>query len=82
MVTVIFGIASRLYIPDFPDRNDFLTAEQTALVLQRIGEDRGDSLPDSLKGKVLLHLSDWKVWVYGQYLVTRPRYHLFIAIQP
>ncbi|KAK0486165.1 major facilitator superfamily domain-containing protein [Armillaria novae-zelandiae] len=65
MATVIFGIASRLYIPDFPDRNDFLTAEQTALVLRRVEEDRGDSLPDSLKGKVLLHLSDWKVWVYA-----------------
>lgn len=76
MVTVIFGIASRLYIPDFPDRNDFLTAEQTALVLQRIEEDRGDSLPDSLKGKVLLHLSDWKVWVYAvMYLcITVPAY--------
>ncbi|KAK0494759.1 major facilitator superfamily domain-containing protein [Armillaria luteobubalina] len=76
MVTVIFGIASRLYIPDFPDRNDFLTAEQTALVLQRVEEDRGDSLPDSLKGKVLLHLSDWKVWVYAvMYLcITVPAY--------
>ncbi|KAK0241418.1 major facilitator superfamily domain-containing protein [Armillaria nabsnona] len=76
MVTVIFGIASRLYIPDFPDRNDFLTAEQTDLVLRRIEEDRGDSLPDSLKGKVLLHLSDWKVWVYAvMYLcITVPAY--------
>ncbi|KAK0195772.1 major facilitator superfamily domain-containing protein [Armillaria mellea] len=76
MVTVIFGIASRLYIPDFPDRNDFLTDEQTALVLQRVEEDRGDSLPDSLKGKVLLHLSDWKVWVYAvMYLcITVPAY--------
>ncbi|KAK0212437.1 hypothetical protein DFS33DRAFT_1449336 [Desarmillaria ectypa] len=52
MVTVIFGADSWIYVPNFPDRNDFLTAEQTTLVLQRIGEDHGDSLPDPLKGIV------------------------------
>ncbi|KAK0472550.1 high-affinity nicotinic acid transporter [Armillaria novae-zelandiae] len=74
--TMIFGIASWIFIADFPDRNTFLTAEQTALVLRRIEEDRSDALPDSLRGKVLLHLSDWKVWVFAlMYLcVTVPAY--------
>ncbi|SJL14804.1 related to putative tartrate transporter [Armillaria ostoyae] len=74
--TMIFGIASWIFIPDFPDRNTFLTAEQTALVLRRIEEDRGDALPDSLRGKVLLHLSDWKLWIFAlMYLcVTVPAY--------
>ncbi|KAK0437695.1 major facilitator superfamily domain-containing protein [Armillaria borealis] len=74
--TMIFGIASWIFIPDFPDENTFLTAEQTALVLRRIAEDRGDALPDSMRGKVLLHLSDWKVWTFAlMYLcVTVPAY--------
>ncbi|KAK0451144.1 major facilitator superfamily domain-containing protein [Desarmillaria tabescens] len=63
--TIAFGIASWIFIPDFPDKNTFLTAKQTALVLRRIEEDRGDSVPDSLRGKVLLHLSDWKIWIFA-----------------
>ncbi|KAK0219197.1 major facilitator superfamily domain-containing protein, partial [Armillaria fumosa] len=76
VATMIFGIASWTFIPDFPDKNTFLTAEQTALVLRRIEEDRGDALPDSMRGKVLLHLSDWKVWIFAvMYLcVTVPAY--------
>ncbi|KAK0492889.1 major facilitator superfamily domain-containing protein [Armillaria luteobubalina] len=62
--TMIFGIISWTFIPDFPDRNTFLTTEQTALVLRRVEEDRGDALPDSMRGKVFLHLSDWKVWIF------------------
>ncbi|KAK0451142.1 major facilitator superfamily domain-containing protein [Desarmillaria tabescens] len=74
--TMAFGIASWIFIPDFPDKNTFLTAKQTALVLRRIEEDRGDSVPDSLRGKVLLHLSDWKIWIFAtMYLcVTVPAY--------
>ncbi|KAK0184767.1 major facilitator superfamily domain-containing protein [Armillaria mellea] len=74
--TMIFGIASWIFIPDFPDKNTFLTVEQTTLVLHRIEEDRGDALPDSMSGKVLLHLSDWKVWIFAvMYLcVTVPAY--------
>jgi prolipoprotein diacylglyceryltransferase len=36
------------------------------LVLRRIEQDRGDSLPDTFTAKkVLHHLGDWKIWVYG-----------------
>ncbi len=70
---MIFGIASWIFIPDFPDKNTFLTPEQTALVLRRIEEDRGDALPDSIRGKVLLHLSDWKVWIFGERLNSHLR---------
>ncbi|KAK0488324.1 major facilitator superfamily domain-containing protein [Armillaria luteobubalina] len=76
--TMIFGIISWTFIPDFPDRNTFLTTEQTALVLRRVEEDRGDALPDSMRGKVFLHLSDWKVWIFAvMYLcATVPAYAL------
>ncbi|KAF5348638.1 hypothetical protein D9758_006747 [Tetrapyrgos nigripes] len=64
-LTIIFGIVAYLYLPEFPDNNDFLTPEETELVLRRIEIDRADSIPDGITAqKVLLHLSDWKVWAY------------------
>ncbi|KAM6502534.1 Major facilitator superfamily domain containing protein [Amanita muscaria] len=65
-VTLLLGIMSWFFVPEFPDRNTFLTAEQTALVLRRIEKDRGDSVPDPLTcQKVLTHLSDWTLWASG-----------------
>ena len=57
------------FVSDFPDRNRFLTPAETAYVLSRIEEDRGDALPDTMSwAKVRQHLMDWKIWVYGAYL--------------
>lgn len=57
------------FIPDFPDLNRFLTPKQTALVLRRIDEDRGDALPDPVTfEKVKRHLMDWTIWGHGNYL--------------
>jgi len=57
-----------MYIPTFPDQNDFLTKHETTLILLRVERDRGDSAPDILTRKKLLsHLTDWKVWVTGAY---------------
>ncbi|KIK67517.1 hypothetical protein GYMLUDRAFT_156068, partial [Collybiopsis luxurians FD-317 M1] len=65
-ITVLFGCIAWLYLPEFPDNNTFLTREETKFVLERIEEDRGDSLPDTITvWKVLHHLLDWKVWAYG-----------------
>ncbi|KAG6885385.1 hypothetical protein C0993_002348 [Termitomyces sp. T159_Od127] len=65
-ITLFLGVLSWFFIPDFPDKNKFLTSEQTALVLRRIEEDRGDSVPDKITGnKVLKHLKDWTLWSYG-----------------
>ncbi|KAF8653320.1 hypothetical protein AX16_004020 [Volvariella volvacea WC 439] len=77
IVTVVFGVFSWFYIPEFPDQNNFLSLQQTQFVLQRIEEDRGDSLPDYLTiEKVLRHLRDWKLWAYAiMYLcATMPAY--------
>jgi hypothetical protein len=55
------------WIVDFPYQNKFLTAEQTALVMKRIDDDRGGALPDSLTAaKVWNYLCDWKLWTYGE----------------
>lgn len=65
-ITLASGILTWLFIPNFPDQNKFLTAEQTALVLKRIDEDRGDAIPDKLTAqKIKYHLLDWTLWAYG-----------------
>ena len=55
------------FIPSFPDQNDFLTPEQTKLVLRRIDEDRGDAIPDVMTTAIVLtHMRDWTLWAHGQ----------------
>jgi len=49
-----------------PDRNTFLTTEQTALVKQRIETDRGDSEFDALTWKkFLIYTQDLKLWGFA-----------------
>ncbi|KAG6920205.1 hypothetical protein DXG01_004974 [Tephrocybe rancida] len=66
-ITVFFGIIAWFYISEFPDQNTFLDSEQTALVLDRVERDRGDSIPDEMTlRKIISYLLDWKLWVYGK----------------
>lgn len=66
VLTILLGIFTWFFAPGFPDTNNFLDANQTALVLQRIDKDRGDALPDKITlQRVWEHLLDWKVWAYG-----------------
>lgn len=68
-ITLFLGVLGFFFVPDFPDNNTFLTPDQTTLVLKRIEEDRGDSVPDGLTfQKVIGHLSDWTIWAYGNFL--------------
>ncbi|KAJ7045663.1 high-affinity nicotinic acid transporter [Mycena alexandri] len=63
ILTIVLAILNHLFIAEFPQQNNFLTAEQTNLILTRVEQDRGDSLPDEITGaKVLHHLSDWTIW--------------------
>ena len=69
LITIFLAGVTWCFIPAFPDQNNFLTPEQTALVLRRIDEDRGDAIPDPVTpAKVLKHLSDWTLWAYGKFL--------------
>ncbi|KAJ3514755.1 hypothetical protein NLJ89_g2184 [Agrocybe chaxingu] len=66
LITLFLGLITWLFIPAFPDQNNFLTPEQTKLVLKRIDDDRGDAIPDPLTAhKVFKHLRDWTLWAYG-----------------
>lgn len=70
-MTLFLGILCWFWIVDFPHKNKFLTAEQTALVLKRLDEDRGDAIPDQLTStKVRKYLCDWKLWAYGEFWVV------------
>ncbi|KAJ3904951.1 major facilitator superfamily domain-containing protein [Lentinula edodes] len=65
-VTIFFGCVAWAFLPGFPDNNTFLNSEETRFILERIEEDRGDSLPDTVTlWKAFEHLSDWKIWIYG-----------------
>ncbi|KAG7086173.1 hypothetical protein E1B28_002132 [Marasmius oreades] len=78
-ITLALGILVYFFIPDFPDKNTFLTKAQTTFVLLRVEEDRGDSIPDGITTrKVFHHLGDWTIWIYGIMLAcsTLPAYML------
>ncbi|KAJ7169056.1 major facilitator superfamily domain-containing protein [Mycena crocata] len=65
-ITIVFGIVAWFFVPGFPsDRNDFLSAEDTAIVLARVQDDRGDSLPDVLTRQKFIDAFDWRVWAYA-----------------
>jgi len=85
ILTLLLAILNFLFIADFPQRNTFLTAKQTNLVLARVQEDRGDALADEITlAKVLHHLSDWTIWACALMFMssTMPAYAIayFVTI--
>ncbi|KAF9012461.1 major facilitator superfamily domain-containing protein [Cyathus striatus] len=66
IITITLGVLTWLFVPDFPDKNRFLTEEQTKMILDRVEADRGDAIPDKITGtKIIKHLSDWTLWAFG-----------------
>ncbi|KAG5652396.1 hypothetical protein H0H81_005153 [Sphagnurus paluster] len=66
IITIVLGLLTYLFVADFPDKNRFLTPEQTKMILDRVEKDRGDSLPDEMTWeKLRRHLSDWTMWAFG-----------------
>ncbi|KAF5335279.1 hypothetical protein D9611_011760 [Ephemerocybe angulata] len=77
LMTIVLGLLTWFFIPDFPDKNTFLSKEETKLVLDRIEADRRDSLPDPITlRKVLKHLCDPFLWSCGLMFMssTMPAY--------
>ena len=57
---------TRYFCSNSPDKNTFLTAEQTALVQRRIETDRGDSEFDPLtREKFVAYVWDFKLWGFA-----------------
>ncbi|CAA7267718.1 unnamed protein product [Cyclocybe aegerita] len=64
--TVLLGILSWLFIPDFPDKATFLNDTQRKMILDRVEADRGDSIPDAMSWeKLFKHLSDPLLWAFA-----------------
>lgn len=66
LLTIAIGLGAILLIVDFPDKASFLSEEQRLMVTTRIERDRRDAVYDKLTvAKVLKHLTDWRIWMFG-----------------
>ncbi|KAH7346080.1 major facilitator superfamily domain-containing protein [Pyrenochaeta sp. MPI-SDFR-AT-0127] len=80
ILTCVVAIAAWFIILDFPDKAEqkgFLTQREAAAVLQRIENDRGDSVDDPLTwAKFLEHIKDFKLLAYATLFMstTMPAY--------
>lgn len=65
-VTIGLGIIGWFLIVDFPDKNKFLSAEQTSWVIDRVNRERGDAMADKLTlATTLRHAADFKIWGFA-----------------
>ncbi|KAJ7496906.1 major facilitator superfamily domain-containing protein [Mycena latifolia] len=64
-ITIVFGVLAWFFLPGFPDHSEWLSPEETSIVLARVESDRGDSLPDILTMKKFVDAFDWRVWAYA-----------------
>jgi hypothetical protein len=65
-MTVTAGIVAWFFIVDFPQKAKFLHDYERERIIDRLNKDRGDGEHDQITpAKVVTHLSDWKLWVFG-----------------
>jgi hypothetical protein len=80
IITCLVAIAAWFIILDFPDKAEkkgFLTSTEAAVIMQRIEDDRGDSVADPLTwAKFFQHLKDLRLWAYATLFMstTMPAY--------
>ncbi|KAF8972549.1 major facilitator superfamily domain-containing protein [Flammula alnicola] len=66
LITIVLGILTWFFIPDFPDKSKFLSEKQRKMILDRVEADRGDSIPDQLTWeKLARHLKDPLLWAFA-----------------
>ncbi|KAI8930801.1 hypothetical protein NX059_011824 [Plenodomus lindquistii] len=80
ILTCVVAIAAWFIILDFPDKAEkkgFLSRAEASVILQRIEDDRGDSVHDPLTwAKFVHHLADIRLWAYATMFMstTMPAY--------
>jgi len=77
ILTIMLGLLTWLFVPDFPHKSKFITEEQRKMILDRVEADRGDSVPDEMTtAKLLHHLSDPILWLFALMFMcsTMPAY--------
>ncbi|KAF6748836.1 major facilitator superfamily domain-containing protein [Ephemerocybe angulata] len=85
LLTVVLGLVTWFFVADFPQKNKFLTEEQTKMILDRVEADRGDSVPDEITPRVVgKHLLDPFLWSFALMAMsaTMPAYAIgfFVVI--
>ncbi|KAH8926110.1 MFS general substrate transporter [Atractiella rhizophila] len=66
IITIGLGLIAYPLIVDFPDKNKFLSAEETEIVKRRIDIDRGDAVYDPITiEKIKVYFLDLKIWALG-----------------
>lgn len=64
--TVLAAILAFFFTLDFPDKSDFLPADERAWLLRRLASDDGRKDPEKMTGTGVLNaLKDWKVLMSG-----------------
>ncbi|KAF6751159.1 major facilitator superfamily domain-containing protein [Ephemerocybe angulata] len=48
ILTILLGVLTWMFVPDFPDKARFLNDNQRKMILDRIEADRADSMPDKM----------------------------------
>lgn len=84
IITLCVSIIGYFIIVPFPEDAKFLTADEKALLMQRIEEDGGSVRHDEITFKrVLPMIADWKIWicVLG-YMAAEETASSLVAFQP
>jgi sugar phosphate permease len=63
LVTVVVGVFSKFFIPDWPEKAKFLTDTERALLLSRLKEDAGEAVMNRLDKRAAKRIfGDWKIY--------------------
>lgn len=63
LLTVVVGVASKWWIPDWPEKASFLSDDERAMLLARLATDTGGATMDRLDKRAAKRiLTDWKIY--------------------
>ncbi|TKA67200.1 hypothetical protein B0A49_04513 [Cryomyces minteri] len=64
LATIVIGIASKWFVPDWPETAKFLNEEERALLVARLSRDSGEATMNRLDGPAAKRVAkDWKIYV-------------------
>ncbi|KAI9800961.1 MAG: hypothetical protein M1833_003098 [Piccolia ochrophora] len=63
LITVVLGVLGKFFVADWPESARFLNAEEKAVLLRRLEEDKLVGQKEKIdKATIILALRDWKIW--------------------
>lgn len=62
--TVVLAVIAKFLIPDWPERANFLTSDERAIVIRRVDEDMAGARMNNLDVRSMRRIFlDWKIWI-------------------